>query len=166
MARSERRRWHAVVVLSTRVHLPPEIGRPALFALALDADVHAASQARHRERVELADGGPRLRLGDEVTFRARHLGVPWRLTARVTELDHPSRFVDEQVRGPFRAFLHEHRFDAEGGSTVMLDTFAFRLPGGPAGAVAARLVVAPYLRRLLTARAQHLGDLAERSDLR
>jgi ligand-binding SRPBCC domain-containing protein len=167
MARPERRRWHAVVEVATEVDLPPEVGRPALFALALDGEVHAASQARHREHVELASGGPVLQLGDEVTFRARHLGVPWRLTARVTELTHPSRFVDEQVRGPFRAFRHEHRFDAAGASTVMRDTFAFRLPGGPAGAAAARLIAAPYLRRLLVARAEHLRDLAERGpDLR
>jgi ligand-binding SRPBCC domain-containing protein len=34
------------------------------------------------------------------------------MTSRITEWSRPERFVDEQVRGPFAAFRHEHLFEA------------------------------------------------------
>lgn len=58
----------------------------------------------------------RIGLGEEVTWRAVHFGLPFTMTSRVTELERPLRFVDEQVRGPFRSFRHEHRFEATGGA--------------------------------------------------
>lgn len=160
---AEEGHWHAVVVVETSVALPPDLGRPLLFELALDPDVHAAGQSRHRERVSSRTGAGHLRLGDEVTFEARHLGMQWSMTARVTALDRPVRFVDEQVRGPFAAFRHEHLFEAAGDRTLMRDVFGFRLPGRWLGRIAAGAVAAPYLRRLLRKRGEHLRRLAESS---
>lgn len=133
-----------------------------VFDLELDADVHAASMAASGERATTSTGRPALRLGDEVTFTARHFGVPWRLTGRVTVYDRPHRFVDEQVRGPFRRLRHEHLFDEVGdGTTRMTDRISFAAPLGPVGAVVARTVLAPYLRRLLEQRAAYVRRLAE-----
>lgn len=132
-----------------------------LFDLALDPQVHAASQSKHAEKVRGPDEDRLLRLGDEVTFQARHLGRSWRMTARVTALDRPDRFVDEQVRGPFDAFRHEHVFEPQGDGTRMCDVFRFRLPGRWLGLLLARIVVAPYLRKLLRERGDHLRHQAE-----
>jgi ligand-binding SRPBCC domain-containing protein len=135
----------------------------SVFDLELDADVHAASMAASGETATTSTGRPALRLGDEVTFTARHFGVAWRLTGRVTEYDRPRRFVDEQVRGPFRELRHEHLFEpVDGGTTRMTDRISFTAPLGPAGAVVARSVLAPYLRRLLEQRAAYVRELAER----
>jgi hypothetical protein len=69
------------------------------------------------------------------------------MTSRITALDRPHRFVDEQVRGPFRTFRHEHVFRTEGAETVMIDTLTI---GSPVfGALAERVVLVPYLRRLI-----------------
>jgi ligand-binding SRPBCC domain-containing protein len=38
-----------------------------------------------------------------------HFGVPITMTSRITRMSPPRLFVDEQVRGPFRSFHHEHR---------------------------------------------------------
>ncbi|MFW6774302.1 SRPBCC family protein [Nocardioides sp. CPCC 205120] len=135
-----------------------------VFDLELDVDVHAASLAGSEERATTSSGSRRLGLGDEVTFRARHLGLVWTLTSRVTALDRPHRFVDEQVRGPFRAMRHEHEFHERGaGRTEMVDRMTFTAPLGPVGAVVARAVLAPYLRRLLRQRAAYVQQVAERS---
>jgi hypothetical protein len=40
-----------------------------------------------------------MRLGDSVTWRARHFGVVFRMTSAITEYQPPSRFVDEQRGG-------------------------------------------------------------------
>jgi ligand-binding SRPBCC domain-containing protein len=133
-----------------------------VFDLELDADVHAASLAATGETARTSTGRPALGLGDEVTFTARHFGVTWRLVGRVTEYDRPRRFVDEQVRGPFRRMRHEHLFEpAAAGTTRMTDRITFTAPLGPLGAVVGHAVLGPYLRRLLAQRAAYVRRLAE-----
>jgi ligand-binding SRPBCC domain-containing protein len=143
-----------------------DINAPAttVFDLKLDVDVHAASVAASRETATTSTGRRRLALGDEVTFRARHFGVQWRMTSRITEYDRPGRFVDEQARGPFRALRHEHRFqDLGDGRTRMTDRMTIEVPFGPLGRLVSRALLAPYLKRLLTRRAAHIRHLAETS---
>lgn len=76
------------------------------------------------------------------------------MTSRIAELERPHRFVDSQVRGPFRSFVHEHTFQDLGGSTVMVDTITLAAPvlGRPAEA----LVLVPYIRHLVRARNDYL----------
>ena len=88
-----------------------EASQPAVFDLSLSVDAHLESMAGSKERaIAGVTAGP-IGLGEEVTWRAVHFGVPFRMTSRVTELERPRRFVDEQVRGPFHWFRHEHLFD-------------------------------------------------------
>jgi ligand-binding SRPBCC domain-containing protein len=102
--------------------------------------------------------------GDTVTWEARHVGVPFRMTSAITEYDAPHRFVDEQQRGPFRSWWHEHRFAqrADGG-TEMTDVVVYRAPLGPLGAAVDGLVLRRYMTRLLTARNAWLKDELERT---
>lgn len=148
----------AVIELVTLVRCSAE----RLFDLELDMDAHSASLAASGETAATSTGSAVLGLGDEVTFRARHLGRTWTMSSRVTEYERPSRFVDEQVRGPFRSMRHEHLFDDAGDGVVrMTDRMAVAAPLGILGAAVVRLVLATYLRRLLSMRAAHIKVLAE-----
>ena len=148
----------ALIEVVTEIHAVPGV----VFDLELDMDVHSASLAASRESATTSTGRPRLGLGDQVTFRARHFGLVWRMTSRITAHEPPHRFVDEQVRGPFRALVHEHVFaDLGGGRTRMTDRMTVGAPFGPLGALVTRVVLAPYLRRLLRRRGAHIRGLAE-----
>jgi len=147
-----------VVEVVTLIDAPAAL----VFDLELDVDVHAASLAGSGERATTSSGRRTLGLGDEVTFRARHLGLPWHLTSRVTAHERPHRFVDEQVRGPFRVLHHEHLFTGLGPDrTRMTDRLDVTAPAGVLGAVVARAVLRPYLRGLLRRRAAHVKRTAE-----
>ncbi len=147
-----------IIEVVTDIGAAPE----TVFDLELDMDVHAASLPGSGETAATSTGRRALAAGDEVTFRARHFGVTWRMTSRITAYDRPRLFVDEQTRGPFRAMRHEHHFARTGDSrTRMTDRMAITAPLGPLGAVVTRFVLAPYLRQLLTRRAQHVNRLAE-----
>jgi ligand-binding SRPBCC domain-containing protein len=151
----------ALVEVVSVVHAAPA----TVFDLELDVDVHTASMRASGETATTSTGRRRLGPGDEVTFRGRHFGVRWRLTGRITDYERPHFFADEQVRGPFRALRHEHRFEPVGdGGTRMTDRVTMSAPLGPLGAIVTRLVLAPYMRRLLTTRAAYIKRLAERSD--
>ena len=102
-----------------------------------------------------------LALGDEVTWRARHLGVWQELTSRITAYDRPSYFRDSMVRGAFGRFDHDHYFEAKGRGTLMRDVFEYRAPYGLLGRLAERLFLTAYMRRLLSARMHELKILAE-----
>jgi len=133
-----------------------------VFDLELDVDVHTESLAKSRETATTTSACRRLGLGDEVTFRARHLGRRWNMTSRITAYNRPYHFVDEQTRGPFRALRHEHHFaDLGDGRIRMTDRMTVCAPLGPLGAVVTRMLLAPYLQRLLAERAAHIKRLAE-----
>jgi ligand-binding SRPBCC domain-containing protein len=91
-----------------------------------------------------------MKLGDTVTWRARHFGIAFQMTSAITGYQYPSRFVDEQLHGPFQRWRHEHTFTAAAdGKTVMTDVVQFQSPLGPLRCLADRLVLDRYLPRLL-----------------
>ncbi|MBE7161335.1 MAG: SRPBCC family protein [Williamsia herbipolensis] len=143
-----------VVTVSFRIVTDLPVPPERAFALSLDVGAHERSLRRTGERIVGGVASGRIRLGETVTFRARHLGVVWRLTSRITALDEPQRFVDEQVRGPFAAFRHEHRFEAtvDGAGCRMTDVVVFRAPLGPLGRIVERLVLGRHMERIIRER--------------
>ncbi|WP_098409165.1 SRPBCC family protein [Paramicrobacterium agarici] len=136
--------------LVTRTGAPVE----QLFDVSLNIDAHEASMAASGERAIEGVTNGAIGLGETVTWRARHFGIWFTMTSRLTSLERPQRFVDEQVRGPFRSFRHEHTFGTDSGMTVMTDTLTIRSP--IFGMLAERLILVPYLRRLIRGRNRHL----------
>jgi len=139
------------------------VSPPRAFELSLSVEAHLRSMARSRERAVGAVTSGTLTLDDEVTWRAWHFGVPWTMTSRITEYDPPHRFVDDQVRGPFRAFRHEHLFTESDDGTVMTDRVAFTAPFGVLGRVTERVVLRRYLAHLIGARNRYLAAATARA---
>ncbi len=123
-----------------------------VFDLSLDVDLHQASMASSDEHIVggVATGG--MRLGDTVTWRARHFGIWWTMTSTISAYERPGRFVDEQVRGPFRRFRHEHLFEVADGGTRMTDLIEFDAPFGPLGRLVERVGLGRHLRHLIELR--------------
>jgi ligand-binding SRPBCC domain-containing protein len=132
------------------------------FDLSLDLDLHAASMARSGERAVGGRRSGRIGHGEEVTWRARHFGAWWTMTSRITEYERPTRFVDEQVRGPFAMFRHAHRFPDAGSTTEMIDEVWFEAPIPVVGRVGERILLERYVGRLIDRRNAHLAATAER----
>ena len=142
--------------LRTEIAAPPEV----VFAASLSVDAHLASMRSAGERAVAGVRSGRMALGDTVTWKARHFGVVWTMTSRITELAEPSWFVDEQQRGPFRSFRHEHGFEPTAGGTLMTDRIRFTAPVPVVGWVAERLLLGWYLRRLIRQRNSFLAQLS------
>ena len=134
-----------------------------MFDLARNIDVHTASQSDSGERATSGVTGGLIGLGETVTWKARHFGLSLSLTSRVTEFDAPHRFVDEQTRGPFSSFRHEHVFEPalsgsdSGSGSVMTDRVQFTAPFGLLGRMVERLVLKRYLTRLIEERGRYLA---------
>lgn len=132
-----------------------------VFDFARDLDLHARSMAASGEYAVAGRTSGRIDQGEWVTWRARHFGIWWSLISRITLVDPPVRFVDEQERGPFRWFRHEHRFESTDRGTRMIDLWEHESPLGPIGTLVDRLVLGRYMRRLLVVRNAVLKAEAE-----
>ncbi|HEX5104378.1 MAG TPA: SRPBCC family protein [Pirellulaceae bacterium] len=86
-----------------------------------------------------------MRAGTLIDYQIRLCGVPLKWRTRIEEFDPPHRFVDVQVRGPYKSWHHTHEFHEADGGTLMLDHVRYELPLGPLGSLAAAL----FVRRLL-----------------
>ncbi|MFD4957910.1 SRPBCC family protein [Microbacterium sp. NPDC058389] len=130
------------------------INAEVLFDLCLDIDAHVASMAQSGESAVAGVVKGRIGLDETVTWRARHFGIWWTMTSQITALDRPTRFVDKQVHGPFKTFVHEHQFEQLATGSRITDTVTIASP--VFGMLAERLVLVPYLRRLIAKRNTHL----------
>lgn len=127
------------------------------FDLALDVNQHTASMAGSQESVVGGVSLSSLTLGDQVTWRARHLGRWWTMRVEIVVHDRPARFVDEMVEGPFASFRHEHRFvPLAAGHTEMVDVVQYEPPLGGLGRLVDALIIHQYLYGLLQQRNTHL----------
>lgn len=145
-----------------QIHLETFVPAPieTAFDLARDIDFHQRSMAETGERAVAGRTDGLIGPGETVTWRARHVGLTWTLTSRVTEFDRPNRFVDEQVSGPFASFRHEHRFEATPTGTLMIDDWRHTAPFGRIGHVADALVLRRLMTSLLRKRNAALADEA------
>jgi len=53
--------------------------------------------------------------------RMRIHGFPLRWRSEITVWEPPARFVDQQIRGPYRLWIHEHRFEERDDGTLVHD---------------------------------------------
>ena len=102
-----------------------------------------------------------MRAGALIDYTIRVLGLRMRWTTMITTYDPPSKFVDEQLKGPYSFWHHTHAFVEENGGTRMVDTVRYALPFGAVGALAHPLVVRRQMRRIFEYRAKVIAGLFE-----
>lgn len=149
-----------VIQLVNTVRAPIEV----CFDLSRSIDFHVESMRHTGETAVRGKTTGLIGLGEEVTWRARHL-ISQELTARITLYDRPRHFRDSMVAGAFKRFDHDHYFVAEGENTVVTDIFDFESPMGRLGRIADELFLRKYMKQLLEARNAVLKSTAESEQL-
>ena len=82
-----------------------------------------------------------MQVGTRIDYRLHLYAVPFTWRTRITCWEPGERFVDEQESGPFRLWIHEHRFEAiSPTSTRIRDEVQYGLPFEPVGRIAHPLV--------------------------
>ena len=97
-----------------------------------------------------------MRMGTLIDYRLRLRGIPVRWRTEIIAWDPPRSFIDVQVRGPYRKWVHRHDFVAENGGTRVDDTVRYAVPGG---ALVDRLIVRPDLDRIFEYRHSAIRNL-------
>ena len=147
----------AIIKLITEIHAPVE----RCFDLSLSVDIHMASTAKTNERAIAGVTSGLMKLGDTVTWRAKHLGVVRDLTSTISYYDRPHKFISQMLKGPFKRLYHEHIFEQRGPVTVMTDHFDYAAPMGILGKLVERLFLTNYMRGFLIERNETIKRVAQ-----
>ncbi len=87
----------------------------------------------------------------------------WRISfywmTEITEVKEKEFFIDEQRKGPYKMWHHEHYFKEIEGGTEITDIVHYRNPGWVAGNIVNQLFIRRKLRRLFEYRFRKVEEL-------
>jgi ligand-binding SRPBCC domain-containing protein len=148
-----RRGW----VLETELWVPHR--KEDVFALFADAFQLEALTPPWLHFHVITPAPIRIETGTEIDYRLRLHGLPirWRSVISVWEPSH--RFIDEQVRGPYRWWRHEHSFESHNDGTICRDRVEYGLPFD----WLVNRIVARDLKQIFEERAKQFPRLLEES---
>jgi len=89
-----------------------------------------------------------MRAGTRIDYRLRLGLLPITWQTEIESFDPPHRFVDVQLRGPYRLWRHLHEFLPVEGGTEVHDRIEYQMPLGPLGSLAHALWVKRKLARI------------------
>lgn len=148
-----------IIQLTTNINAPVE----TCFNLSRSIDLHMQSMAHTQETAIDGITSGLIGLGETVTWKARHFGIAFKMTSRITAFEAPYYFIDEMANGPFKKLHHTHLFQQNGGYTIMKDVFYFASPFGLMGSLANALFLKKYLTALLDQRNEIIKCIAEQN---
>jgi ligand-binding SRPBCC domain-containing protein len=95
-----------------------------------------------------------MRPGTLIDYRLSLFGLPFRWRTEIEVFEPGVRFVDVQLRGPYRRWHHTHTFADVPGGTLIGDRVEYALPLGPLGELAHALLVRRQLDTIFAHRRQ------------
>ena len=97
--------------------------------------------------------------GQIITYTVKPLlRIPLHWMTEITKVLPGELFVDEQRKGPYRLWHHEHHFRPIQGGVEMTDLVQYRVPFGWLGEFVNKLVVKRKLRQIFTYRYQRITE--------
>lgn len=107
-----------------RLPLPPEM----IFPFFADAsNLQLLTPPRLNFKI-LTPSPIAMHEGALIDYQLRVRGIPLRWRTRINVWEPPLRFVDEQIRGPYRQWIHEHAFEPCDGGTLARDVVRYAVP--------------------------------------
>ena len=107
----------------------------------------------------LTPGPVHMAPGALIQYRLELHRIPIHWLTRIETWVPGERFVDVQVRGPYRLWHHTHTFEAHDGGTVVRDRVRYAVPLGPLGELAHRLLVRRDLERIFDFRQEPVARM-------
>ena len=100
-----------------------------------------------------------MEVGTLISYRLQLFGVPFCWLTQIELFQPQQRFVDRQLRGPYRLWRHLHEFIPVEDGTLMRDVVDYELPLGPVGAFAHALWVRRTLDRIFDHRRDQIAQI-------
>lgn len=86
-------------------------------------------------------------------------GIPLKWVSQISAVNAPYMFVDEQLKGPYAYWHHEHTFEEFEGKVLMKDKVIYAVPLGILGRIANTLIVRNKLEHIFNYRTTKILEL-------
>jgi ligand-binding SRPBCC domain-containing protein len=145
------------------IHLTTFIAAPirVVFDLSRHIGLHKESMSKYHEEAVAGTRFGLIEKEETVTWRAKHFFKNRLLRVKVTEMNKPEQFTDEQLEGDFKMMKHEHHFKPCQNGTIMIDLLHFESPYGIVGQWFNSLHLNRYMKQLLEKRNNTIKEFAE-----
>jgi ligand-binding SRPBCC domain-containing protein len=147
----------------TTIELTTEINAAIqiVFDHSRNIDIHQQSTSQSKETAVAGTTSGLINKGETVTWRGKHFGLFLQHQSIISEMKLYSYFVDEQIKGHFKTFKHQHFFEEVAGQTVMKDLMTYETPFGIFGKVFDRFFLKKHLNNFLLERNSYLKLISE-----
>jgi ligand-binding SRPBCC domain-containing protein len=71
----------------------------------------------------------KMEVGTLIDYRLSLYGFPVNWKTKITHWDPPHRFIDSQLKGPYKQWIHEHSFSEVEGGCLMKDRVEYQIHG-------------------------------------
>lgn len=139
------------------IHAPVDV----VFDLSRNITLHKLAQRDHGVEVIGGTTSGCIGFDETVTWRTKKLSRTWFMQVKITEMTRPSYFCEEQIKGDFKSFHHEHHFKPIDNGSIMIDILNFESPKGFLGTMLNFFYVEKYMRAFIDRRNNMIRTYAE-----
>ncbi len=100
-----------------------------------------------------------MKKGALIEYQLKIYYIPVHWITEITVWEPPYRFVDVQRKGPYRRWIHEHKFEAIANGTRMTDIVEYAVPGGIWAPLINHLFVKRDIQKIFSFRQQKCQEL-------
>ena len=145
------------IQLTTLINAPIQI----VFDHARNIDTHQQSASKTGEVTIAGTRHGLINKGESVTWKGKHFGFFLEHQSIITQMDFYTYFVDEQLKGHFKTFKHQHFFEEIDGLTIMKDVMEYETPYGIFGQLFDKIALKKHLTNFLLHRNSYLKVVSE-----
>ena len=94
-----------------------------------------------------------------IDYTIKVLGIRRCWQTRILEYEPMHRFVDEQLKGPYKSWLHTHTFREQDNGTLVIDEVSYIMPFGILGRLVHAIFVRSQLQNIFEFRSRLIQEL-------
>ncbi|MEO8583766.1 MAG: cell division protein [Flavitalea sp.] len=146
-----------------KIHLTTFIAAPVerVFDLARNLAVYKYVFNSRKETFSAASGTNLLGKDETISILAKHAGKTRLSTLKITSLQKPLIFTEEQIKGDLESYRHEHHFKSVQNGTIIIDLIEFGNPRDLIGKYLGRFYLKNYLEEIVKKRNDVIRNYAE-----
>lgn len=148
------------IKIITTINAPIEI----VFNNSRNIDIHQYSASKTKEKAIAGRTAGLIEISETVTWKGKHFGINLKHKSIITEMDFPNYFVDEQLKGHFKNFKHQHFFEEKENQTIMIDILEYDTPYGCIGKLFDKFILKNHLTNFILHRNQILKEISENQE--
>lgn len=145
------------IKITTNYYAPIE----TVFDTNRNIDIHQQSASKTKEVAIAGITSGLINKNETVTWKGKHFGVYLTHQSLISEMDFPTYFVDEQLKGKFKSFKHQHFFEQKENYVEVTDVLEYETPFGIFGQLFDKLLLKKHLTNFIIHRNAVLKNLAE-----